>query len=360
MFGIAFRRARAINGVLGTVLALSAFSVSHPAAAETTELNALVWCDHTDPALLQPFEEANNVKVNAKEYDGTGTALALLQQSQPGDWDVFVVDATDLARVAGQDILDPLDPADFPWSDIPEKLRDPSLLYVDGQLYGVPEKFGYVTIAYDKSKVDPAAMRDANSLWDPKYQGRIAVYDYYLPVMGLVGLVIGKTPQELADADLPPLQEKLAALKANSALVGDITTVQTALSTGEVDIIVGGGEFVVAGLAAENPNLEWVLPSQGGIRWEQALGIFKTSTRKDLAKKFIQYLLTPEAQAKLATSSCFWGMPTNEKATLTPEQKAILRWDEQPEFIAHSYPNPSPTVEFDKKMQDTWADSMQR
>jgi spermidine/putrescine transport system substrate-binding protein len=359
MFGYGFRRAP-LRSSFGAAVALLAFAAAHSAAADTTELNALVWCDHTDPALLQPFEEANNVKVNVKEYDGTGTALALLEQSQPGDWDVFVVDATDLARVAGLDILAPLDPADYPWDDIPEKLRDPKLLYVNDQLYGVPEKFGYVTVAYDKSRVDPADMRDGNFLWDPKYKGRIAVYDYYLPVMGLVGLVMGKTPEQLTEADLPALQEKLAALKANSALVGDITTVQTALSTGEVDIIVGGGEFIVSGLSVENPNLDWVLPSQGGIRWEQTLGIFKDSTRKDLAKKFIQYILSPDAQAKLATSACFWGMPVNMKATLTPEQKTILRWDEQPGFIEHSYPNPSPTVEFDKKMQDSWADSMQR
>lgn len=360
MYKNAFRFLQGVRGLFGVATILVAWSTWHGASAETKELNVLVWCDHTDPALLQPFEEANDVKVNAKEYDGTGTALALLQQSQPGDWDVFVVDSTDLARVAGQGILEPLDPADYPWDDIPEKLRDPNLLDVNGQLYGVPEKFGYVTIAYDKSKVDPAAMRDGNSLWDPKYKGRIAVYDYYLPVMGLVGLIIGKSPQALSDADLPPIQEKLAALKANAAVVGDVTTVQTALSTGEVDIIVGGGEYTVAGLATENPNLDWVLPSQGGIRWEQALSIFKDSTRKELAKKFIQYMLTPEAQGKLATSSCFWGMPTNDKAILTSAQKGILRWDEQPDFIAHSYPNPSPTMEFDKKMQDAWADSMQR
>jgi len=353
------RRVRPASGLFGLALVLAIGAWCPPASA-TEELNVLVWCDHTDPALLQPFEAANDVKINAKEYDGTGTALALLQQSQPGDWDVFVVDSTDLARVAGQGILDPLDPKDYPWDDIPEKLRDPSLLYVDGALYGVPEKFGYVTIAYDKSRVDAQAMRDGNSLWDPKYKGRIAVYDYYLPVMGLVGLVMGRSPQELTDADLPAIQEKLVALKQNTALVGDITTVQTALSTGEVDIIVGGGEFVVSGLATENPNLEWVLPSQGGIRWEQALAIFKDSKRKELAKKFIQYMLTPEAQGKLATSACFWGMPTNDKAVLTDEQKTILRWDEQPDFIAHSYPNPSPTTEFDKRMQDTWADAMQR
>jgi len=44
------------------------------------ELNALVWCDHTDPELLAPFEEANNVTVNVRDYEGTGVALGIIEQ----------------------------------------------------------------------------------------------------------------------------------------------------------------------------------------------------------------------------------------------------------------------------------------
>ena len=32
-------------------------------------------------ALLEPFEQAFNCKVNVKEYEGTDTAIALLEQS---------------------------------------------------------------------------------------------------------------------------------------------------------------------------------------------------------------------------------------------------------------------------------------
>ena len=62
------------------------------ASVAQEELNALVWCDHTDPGFIEPFKKANNVKVNLKEYEGTGAALAIVEQSQPGDWDVFVID----------------------------------------------------------------------------------------------------------------------------------------------------------------------------------------------------------------------------------------------------------------------------
>ena len=67
-------------------------------AANAQELNALVWCDHTDDALIKPFEEEFGVTVNVREYEGTGAALALLEQSRPGDWDVLVIDGIDVFR----------------------------------------------------------------------------------------------------------------------------------------------------------------------------------------------------------------------------------------------------------------------
>ena len=45
-----------------------------PAVAE--EINALVWCDHTDPAFLEPFTAATGISVNVRDYEGTGTALS--------------------------------------------------------------------------------------------------------------------------------------------------------------------------------------------------------------------------------------------------------------------------------------------
>src|SRR5690606_17860136 len=79
-----------------SVAALSLVSVTNPAMAQ--ELNALVWCDHTDPALIEPFEQKHGVKVNLKEYEGTAAGLAILDQSQSGDWDVLVIDAVDVHR----------------------------------------------------------------------------------------------------------------------------------------------------------------------------------------------------------------------------------------------------------------------
>lgn len=354
----AMSRRRFLEGSAVVALAAAGAYLPRPARA-AQELNALIWCDHADPELLGPFEKAFDVKINVKEYDGTGSALAILEQSRPADWDIFVVDSVDVPRVAGQGLLAELEDDAFPWDDIFPQLRQRDLHYIDGKLYAVPEKFGYNTVSYNSDKVDSADMRRISAMWDPKYAGRIAVYDFYIPVMELVGLGLGVKPAALTKADLPAIREKLLEIKKLSALVGDVPTVQNALVTGAADIIVGGGEYVVAGLQAENPAYDWVLPDDGGIRWGQAIGVFAASEKAKLATEFVNYILSPEGQALLATSSCYWAMPANSTALLTLDQKKTLRWDEQPGFIANSYNYFIPDAALDKAMLDVWTEFLQ-
>src|SRR6185369_11310312 len=101
-------------------------AVSATARAGDT-LNVLTWCDHEDPALLGPFEQANNVKVNFKDIDSTAAALAVLGQSKSGDWDVLVADQTDTGRLAKMGLLQELNAKDFPFGDIPAEIADPKL-----------------------------------------------------------------------------------------------------------------------------------------------------------------------------------------------------------------------------------------
>jgi spermidine/putrescine transport system substrate-binding protein len=198
-------------------------------------------------------------------------------------------------------------------------------------------------------------------LWSDKYAGRIAVYDYYIPVMDLVALRLGMKPSDISTETLPRIRDALFELKENSVMVGEVVSSTTALATGEADILVGGGEWATAVMEAENPELEWVLPKQGGVLWSQSLAVFADSARKDLAIEFLKYVMSPEGQARLATSSCFWGMPANRKAgdVLSAEQKEILRWDEQEQFLANSHRYFIPDAELDAKMLDVWTEFLQ-
>jgi spermidine/putrescine transport system substrate-binding protein len=253
----------------------------------------------------------------------------------------------------------PLADDQLPIGDLfPEVVMD-QYTKADGVRYGVTEKFGYNTIGYNKTKVDEADMQSLSVLTNEKYKGRLAIYDYYLPVMGLAAMSIGKKTADLTDADLPAIKDVLLKMKANAKAVTDVVASQTALATGEADILVGGGEWVTAGIAKENPDLDFSIPAEGAVLWSQSLAMFKDSKNQDMALKFIQYIMSPAGQAGLATSSCYWGMPANTKAALNDEQKKILRFAEQPDFLKRAQGYPAPSEELDKKMQDVWTEMIQ-
>ncbi|ESR24856.1 extracellular solute-binding protein [Lutibaculum baratangense] len=348
------------KSLLAVAASAGALMAAAPAMAQQ-ELNALVWCDHTDPGLIRPFEEAHDVRVNLKEYEGTGTALSLIEQSRPGDWDVLVVDGIDVPRVVEAGILGELPAEAVPETIFPEVALEEQQV-IDGKRYAVTEKFGYNTVSFNKAEVDASTMQDMTKLWeDESLKGRIAVYDYYLPVMGMVAMGLGKNTAELTADDLPEIRDTLFKLKDNAALVGEVVASQTALATGEVDVLVGGGEWVTAGLSQDNPDLDWILPEQGGVMWSQSIGIFADSERQDLAVEFVKYILSPKGQAKLATSSCYWAMPANEAAGehLSDQQKQALRWDDQEEYLKNVQLYPAPDAELDAQMQDVWAEFLQ-
>ena len=158
------------------------------------------------------------------------------------------------------------------------------------------------------------------------------------------------------------LRDRAYALKANARQVSDVVASQTALATGEVDILIGGGEWVTALLSAENPALDWTVPSQGALRWSQSIAVLEDSGNKDMATEFVKYIVSPEGQARLATSSCYWGMPANRAAgdVLTDDQKAALRWDDQDEYLANTQLYPTPDADLDLAMQDLWTDMLQQ
>ncbi len=345
------------RALLGTAAMLALPAGAH--AAE--DLNALVWCDHTDPALIEPFEQQHGIRVNLREYEGTATALALLEQSRPGDWDVLVIDGIDVPRAVEAGLMAELPADQLPTADFWPGVAMEEQTTMDGKTYAVTEKFGYNTISFNSDKVDAADMQDLSTVWSEKYAGRIAVYDYYLPVMGLAAIASGKETANLTADDLPALKETLFTMKENARSVGEVVASQTALATGEVDIVVGGGEWLTAVLAEEQPELTWTIPDQGAVRWSQSIGVLETSENKDMAVEFVKYITSPEGQARLATSSCYWGMPANAKAGehMTDAQKSVLRWDEQEGYLARAQLYPAPDVELDGQMQDVWLEMLQ-
>ena len=114
--------------------------------------------------------------------------------------------------------------------------------------------------------------------------------------MGLAAIAEGIPTDAIGADDLGAIEGTLSRMKANAASVGGVVAAQTALATGEVDIVVGGGEWLTAVLAEEQPELTWTIPEQGAVRWTQSIGVLADSEKPDLALEFVKYIVSPRGR----------------------------------------------------------------
>lgn len=328
------------------------------------ELNILSWCDLSDPAFLEPFEKAHDVRVNTKDYDSTNTAVTFLLNDPPGSWDVVSLDTPAVAGLVESNpgIFEPLNVDDFDWNNFYTPFSNPDDYLIDGELYNAPGKFGWNAISYNGANVNPDDLASFSSLWDGTISGTIAVFDFYSQQMQTIAMEMGLEPEDITKDDVLKIEEKLIEMKQNGVIVSDVVGVQTALATGESDIIFGGGEWASGALNAEVPEIDWLVPESGAVYYILGASLVGSSERKDLGRKFIKYTMSPEGQARLATSSCFWGLPVNNGSAdhLSDDQKRFLRLEEQEAYLSRSHPTYYFDEEIDKAMLDSWARFLQQ
>ena len=157
-------------------------------------------------------------------------------------------------------------------------------------------------------------------LWDAKYNGVRG--GYVIPVNSLgqafvmmCGTLYGKGQTDL-DAAYAAL-EKLKPIK----LVDFTGAMEKMFLSGEVGlgVIHDSGIYRYDG---QNQPIDFVTPSEGVLSLEQVLTVTPGSKVKELAHAYVNYMLRPEVQKRLAET--VWYSPANRKVQLDGKYDAKL------------------------------------
>ncbi|HMK80328.1 MAG TPA: extracellular solute-binding protein [Xanthobacteraceae bacterium] len=174
--------------------------------------------------------------------------------------------------------------------------------------------FGYRT---DKGLTEPTSWKD---LADPKFAGVRG--SYIIPVNSLgqmhlmmLGQIYGKGLKDL-DAAYKAL-EQLKPIKMYDFTGG----VEKALLSGEVHIAVlhDSGIYRYDG---QNQPIAFAAPKEGVLALEQVWNITPGTKVRELANAYIDYILRPDVQKKLAEA--VWFSPSNKKVKLDARYDAKL------------------------------------
>ena len=307
--GAGLKAARTL--LLAVILGLALGSTSCQQAPQ--ELHIYTWDEYIDPEIYKLFEKEFGVKVIEDNYGSNEELLAKLQAGATG-YDIIVPSDYMVAIMIKQGLLAELDFKSIPnFKHIYERFKDPP--YDPGNKYSVPYLWGTTGIGYNKKEVDPPPTSWAD-LFEParleKYKNRVSMLDDPREAIGAALKYLGHSfntpdPDKLEQAKLALLTQKPYLAKYDSEAFED------SLAAGETVIAHGwSGEIAIA--KTQNPDIEYVLPQEGVVIWTDNLAIPKTSKNKELAERFINFLLKPEISAMISNFT-YYASP-NETAQL--------------------------------------------
>ncbi len=328
------RIACVVVGFLVAVLVPLGVPGAPSAAAEKIggTLNILVMPGYEEDHIIKPFEERYGVKVNAKIYPSSDQMFSMLSAAKPGEWDVTTPDTPWIAKLVKANLLMPLTPSDYPMvSDFYSRWQKFDQNYVSNTLYGLVSRFGFYGIVYNSKHVKAEETRSIKIMWNAKYKKKIVLFDWYLPNMGMLGRYLGfKQPYRTAGANYKKLEDTLISLRPQVGIIAATNSDTIQALANESAWLSFGGEWLQVLLKEQGRPIELTIPDEGGVSWTEALVILKSSQNPKAAKAYVQYILSPEVQAKLAWANAFHAMVPNKLAAkhLKPEQARAVFMDD--------------------------------
>jgi|UniRef100_UPI00404870CF spermidine/putrescine transport system substrate-binding protein len=299
---------RSLLRVGGGVL-LSAPFVSR-AWAQTTELNVLAWYGHAEPDMVAEFEAANNVKFIPKYYAGGDNMLALIAQSPPGTYDLILSDGEFVQQLNAAGYIQELEAADYPFDDMlhPDFANFPGH-WADGKLFSVIMRGGHLGVSFNRNAMTEEEASSYDGFWKPELKGKVGHFDWHLPTLGQMSLKNGNGAGlfDLDDDKWQAVQDTTMSLRSQIGGFFDYGGTFNGLKNGEMQAMVGIGDWITGALERDGAPVGSVIPKEGGIQWTESYSIGVETEKADLCKKYIQYTMSPEGQVKSAQMLAYPG-----------------------------------------------------
>lgn len=253
----------------------------------------------TDEALYDEFTEKTGIEVNVIEGEADELIERIKSEGANSPADVFVtVDVGRLWRAQEEGILQPVSSETLE-SEIPANLRSP-----EGEWFGLSKRAR--VIVYNKNEVDPATLSTYEALAEPEWQGRVCIRSS--ENIYNQSLVAAKL-EEKGEAEV---QQWLKGFVNNFAREpqGNDTAQIEAVASGECDVALVNHYYVARLKESEDPaeqeianNVGVFFPNQdaGGTHVNiSGGGVAANAPNQENAVKFLEFLVTPEAQEVFA------------------------------------------------------------
>src|ERR1700674_2516189 len=305
-------------------------------------LSLLVWEGYADSSFVKAFEESHHCKVSASYMGSSDELVAKLRGGSASNYDVISPSSDVATSIVRAGLAAPLDLSRIPtYTQLSARLRDSPLVKANGQTYGVPFVWGPNPLLYDTTAF-PQPPDSWSILWDPKYKGKLSLWDELSSVY-MAAQVLGYDKPDpgqlynLSDAQLEAVKKKLIELKPNIRKYWSTGGELTNLFQNHEVIAAMGWPLMTNQLRKLNFPIAETIPKENTTGWIDHLMITAASTRKDLAQQFLEYMFDAKTQ-KLVTDATHY-TPANPATSelLTPDERKSLHLDNPDEYMKRIY-----------------------
>jgi len=285
------------------------FSAGLAISAENKKvLRLLTWSSYAKADLMKKFEKETGIKVEAT-FSNNEEMISKLRATRGGDFDLAQPSVDRIsAAVKRHKIYQAID-----YSKVDVSQIVPSILaaakkntLVKGKSYAVPFTMGTKGLVVNR-KFAPNAS-DYKDLLNSKYMGKVA-YKMKRPVLLAMGFSYGYDPFSLYN-DRPAYQKFLDAMEQKFVdgkpvakfYIDNADVLFEGFRKNEIYLAVES-ERVGWKLHAENPDIDYIVPTSGAMAWMDTFVIPARSENVEGAYKYINFILRPEHAAAYTNSS---------------------------------------------------------
>jgi spermidine/putrescine transport system substrate-binding protein len=270
---------------------------------------------------VDDFEAETGISVEYREVIDDnesffGTIQEPLSQGQSTGWDLIVVTDWLIGNMVRLGWLEELHHDRLPNFEqhAADVYRDPS--YDPGNRHSIPWQAGITGIGYNP-ELTGREITSFEDLFDPEFAGRVGMFTEMRDTMNLTLLGMGVIPEDATLEDVERAQERLLEQRDQGivrAYYGN--EYADALARGDLAVTMAWSGDIFQ-LQFDNPDLEFVVPEEGGILWVDNMAIPAGAEHPADAHEWMNFVYQPEIAAQIAAWVQF--------ITPVPQAEDVLR-----------------------------------
>lgn len=253
--------------------------------------------DYIDVELLKDFAYENNIKIVYDIHEVNEEIYTKINKKN--DYDLLIVSSNYITKLKKLNKLEKLNPNNLKnYSNINQIFLQST--FINSFEYTIPYLWGTVGLIYNKKLVkEPIEKWD--DLWRDEFKNSILLSNEPADVIAITLKSLGYSANSTNEQEINKANEKLKELIPN---IKDISSANAITYFITNNFAVGMAFSGDAKLILDNSkDFEFIFPKEGALKWADGMVILKDSKNKDLAYKFIDFIIDDKNSAKIGNTT---------------------------------------------------------